>query len=65
MLLEHSNKLFNVLAKSGYMTSEYTMECVFSIMPNIYNFGVLLLEVITSSRRSFINSMMFKTLLSI
>jgi hypothetical protein len=43
------------------MISEYTMEGVFSIMSNVYNFGVLLLEVITSSTRSFINRMMFKT----
>ncbi|CAL5072948.1 unnamed protein product [Urochloa decumbens] len=41
-----------VVGTYGYMAPEYAMEGVFSIKSDVYSFGVLLLEVVTSIRRS-------------
>ena len=45
-----------VFSCSGYMSFEYAMEGVFSIKSDVYNFGVLMLEIVCSRKNnSFYN----------
>ena len=41
-----------VHACSGYMSLEYAMEGLFSIKPDVYIFGILLLEIISGRKNS-------------
>ncbi|GJN31415.1 hypothetical protein PR202_gb19810 [Eleusine coracana subsp. coracana] len=43
---------------SGYMAPEYAMEGIFSTKSNVYSSGVLILELITDTRRSSIDHIM-------
>ena len=43
---------FQFLLKSGYMALEYAMEGLYSIKSDVYNFGVLLLEILSGRKNS-------------
>uniref|UniRef100_A0A0E0QUS8 non-specific serine/threonine protein kinase n=1 Tax=Oryza rufipogon TaxID=4529 RepID=A0A0E0QUS8_ORYRU len=54
-----------VVGTYGYMAPEYAMEGIFSTKSDVYSFGVLLLEVVTSIRRSSTSNIMgFPNLIS-
>jgi hypothetical protein len=55
----------NIFSNSGYMAPEYAMEGLFSIKSDVYNFGVLLLEIICGKKNSsFYHSERAQSLLS-
>ena len=37
---------------SGYMSPEYAMKCVFSIKSDVYNFGVIMLEIVSGRKNN-------------
>ncbi|XP_037443027.1 G-type lectin S-receptor-like serine/threonine-protein kinase At1g11330 isoform X2 [Triticum dicoccoides] len=53
-----------VVGTYGYMAPEYAMEGVFSTKSDVYSFGVLVLEIVTSIKRSsIIHTMGFSSLI--
>ena len=44
--------MVTVLACSGYMSPEYAMHGQFSVKTDVYSFGVLVLEIISSKKNS-------------
>ena len=54
-----------VMPCSGYMSPEYAMHGEFSVKSDVYNFGVLVLEIITGKKNSnFYESEVSEDLLS-
>ena len=53
ILLGKEMKLMHpLLAFSGYMSPEYAMEGLFSEKSDVFSFGVLLLEIVSSKKNS-------------
>ena len=56
--------MFVVLVCSGYMSLEYAMHGEFSEKSDVYNFGVLILEIISGKKNSSFESEGAEDLLS-
>ena len=54
-MLQNFRQVINqliIVGFSGYMSSEYAMEGLFSVKSDVFSFGVLLLEIISGKKNT-------------